>query len=825
MSYHTNSPRSIEHRHRTNPFRPETETATEIETASLPPSTASGAADDTGTPFTHAALIYESRADQFETVIPFIAHGLQRGDQCMYMVDDNSPADVLDALRARYPDLDVDAALETGQLVLTTVGDTYLADEPFTVEAGTSLLRSAMKEALAEWDGFRVTAEETWLDRHESAQDDFMSCETHVNDLLDAEECLTLCQYKRGEIPDSVIDEVLKNHPCLIYDGTVCRNVYYQPPEEYFEKSPIETDVDRKLRTLVDRTTTQTRLRDRERYLRGYYEITSDPTRSFEEKLDAVCDLGCAHFDLDLGAMASVDPDTDRLEIEYVSDDHEYFEPGVELPLSETFCTAATDNGTGSVVDPAAEGYDDIYAHDQLGIRAYLGTYLEIEGGANRTFFFVGDTPRDREFTGNEHAIQRLLGQWVKYTLERKHREGFLRRSYEITADPELDFEEKLVRLLDLGRDRMDLELAGLTHVPDWTDQFRNDYLLDSDGITTPNDPDGVLWGNPGNGRYCREVLDGDGPVAVADVRGTDWERDPTYQDRGIACYIGTQVVNGGETYGTLWFGSTTPRDREFSDTECTFVELMGQWVSYELEREHRERALEESNERLQQFAYAASHDLQEPLRMVSSYLQLVEQRNYDELDDDTREFIDFAVDGADRMREMIDGLLEYSRVQTDADPLEPVDLDGVFDDVRTDLQVTLAEAEATITADSLPRVHGDGNQLRQVLQNLLENAITYSGEGPPTVRVTAERSGREWTVSVADDGIGIRDEDHDRVFGVFERGHGREDGSGTGIGLALCEQIIARHDGEIWLDSEPGEGTTVSFTLPAADHEQTTRG
>lgn len=818
MSYHNHSHRAIERRHRTNAFLPETETVTEIETPSSLPSIESGAWNDTDPPYTHAALIYESQADQFDTVIPFIAHGLQRGERCMYMVDDNSQADILDALRTRYPDLDVDTALETGQLVLTTVDDTYLADEPFTVEAGTSLLRSAMEDALAEYDGFRVTAEETWLDRHESAQDDFMSCETHVNHLLNTDECLTLCQYNRAEIPDSVIDEVLKNHPCLIYDGTVCQNVYYQPPEEYFNKSPIENDVDRKLRTLVDRTTTRTRIRDRERYLRGYYEITSDPTRSFDEKLDAVCELGCAHFDLDLGAMAKVDPDADRLEIEYVSDDHEYFEPGSELPLSETYCTAATDNGTGSVVDPAADGYEDIYVHDQLGIQAYLGTYLEIEGGENRTFFFVSDTPRDREFTGNEHAVQHLLGQWIRYALERKHREQFLRRSYEITADPDLDFDEKLVQLLDLGRDRMDLELAGLTHLPDWTDQFRNDYLLDPDGITTPDDADNVLWGNPGNGRYCREVLEGDGPVAVADVRGTDWERDPTYQDRGIACYIGTRVVCDGETYGTIWFGSSTPRDREFSDTECTFVELMGQWVSYELEREHREHALEESNERLQQFAYAASHDLQEPLRMVSSYLQLIDNRYTDELDDDAREFIDFAVDGADRMRDMIDGLLEYSRVQTDADPLEPIDLDAVLDDVRTDLQVTLEETDATITADSLPRVHGDADQLRQVHQNLLENAITYSGESPPTIQVTAERNGQEWIISVADDGIGIRSEDHDRVFGIFERGHDRDDGSGTGIGLALCEKIIARHDGEIWLDSELEEGTTVSFTLPAAN-------
>ncbi|APW98368.1 two-component sensor histidine kinase [Halobiforma lacisalsi AJ5] len=235
-------------------------------------------------------------------------------------------------------------------------------------------------------------------------------------------------------------------------------------------------------------------------------------------------------------------------------------------------------------------------------------------------------------------------------------------------------------------------------------------------------------------------------------------------------------------------------------------------------ERREYERMLEESNERLEQFAYAASHDLQEPLRMVSSYLQLLESRYADELDEDGEEFIEFAVVGADRMRDMIDGLLEYSRVETEGDPFEPVDLDAVLDDVLTDLQLQIEETHAHITVDDLPTVQGDGEQLRQVFQNLLDNAIEYSGDEPPRIHVSADHEGSKWCISVRDEGIGIDPEQQDRIFEVFQQLHSREEHAGTGIGLALCQRIVKRHGGEIRVNSEPGEGTTFSFTLPAID-------
>ena len=242
-------------------------------------------------------------------------------------------------------------------------------------------------------------------------------------------------------------------------------------------------------------------------------------------------------------------------------------------------------------------------------------------------------------------------------------------------------------------------------------------------------------------------------------------------------------------------------------------------------ERKRREQRLEElverletSNERLEQFAYAASHDLQEPLRMVSSYLQLIEDRYADAFDEDGEEFLAFAVDGADRMREMIDGLLEYSRVESRGDPFEPVDLGSVFSDVRGDLQVQIEEHDAEIAVGDLPRVEGDPGQLHQLFQNLLKNAIEYSGDEPARVQVSAERAGSECRISIQDEGIGIEPGDQDRIFEIFQRLHSRDEYTGTGIGLALCKRIVERHGGDITVDSEPGEGATFTVTLPVPD-------
>ncbi|ARS88877.1 PAS domain-containing sensor histidine kinase [Natrarchaeobaculum aegyptiacum] len=322
-------------------------------------------------------------------------------------------------------------------------------------------------------------------------------------------------------------------------------------------------------------------------------------------------------------------------------------------------------------------------------------------------------------------------------------------------------------------------------------------------------------------------ILETERPV-VEDVESTSAPRRPALLERrGIRSGITTVIGSPEDPWGVL--GGYDSRQRSFTAQDVTFVQSVANVLAEAIERQQYQRRLEdlvddleESNERLEQFAYVASHDLQEPLRMVSSYLQLVEDRYGDALDEDGEEFIAFATDGADRMREMIDGLLEYSRVQTQGQPLEPVALNDVVETVRRDLQVSIDEHEAEIVVEDLPRVVGDTAQLRQLFLNLLENAIAYSGDEPPRVHVSAERdrtrSGDEWVVSVRDEGVGIDPDHADRIFDVFERLVSHDEHPGTGIGLALCKRVVERHGGEIWVESEPGEGSTFSFTLSAVD-------
>jgi signal transduction histidine kinase len=239
-----------------------------------------------------------------------------------------------------------------------------------------------------------------------------------------------------------------------------------------------------------------------------------------------------------------------------------------------------------------------------------------------------------------------------------------------------------------------------------------------------------------------------------------------------------------------------------------------------ELEQRVRERTAEltRSNRDLEQFAYVASHDLKEPLRKVRVYLQLLERRYGDRLDEQARQFIAFAVDAGARMQTLVNDLLAYARVGSRGQPPQPVSCAAACDQAVADLEAAVKESGGTVTRGDLPVVLGDLAQLVQVFRNLIDNALKFRGDGPPVVRVEAQREGGQWRVTVRDNGIGIDPRFADRLFVLFERLHGREAYPGTGIGLAICKKIVERHGGRIGVDSTPGQGATFWFTLPPSE-------
>jgi signal transduction histidine kinase len=310
-------------------------------------------------------------------------------------------------------------------------------------------------------------------------------------------------------------------------------------------------------------------------------------------------------------------------------------------------------------------------------------------------------------------------------------------------------------------------------------------------------------------------------PIWVDDVAGDqNFARRKPAAEASLHSAFAFPIVLGSKIFGVMEFFSEAVQkeDRALMEIAAAMGGQIGQFIERTRAEESLQKAsgnLTRSNAELQQFAYIASHDLNEPLRMITSYLQLVEERWKSKLDPQAQEFIGFALDGAQRMRALIADLLAYSRLEAKAAPFETVDCEQVFQTAVQNLKIAIQENNAAIHHEPLPKVRGDPVQITQVFQNLIGNALKFHGTASPEVRVGATRKDGEWIFFVRDNGIGIDPKHFERIFIIFQRLHTRQQYSGTGMGLAICKRIVERHGGRIWVESEPGEGATFFFTLP----------
>ena len=332
-------------------------------------------------------------------------------------------------------------------------------------------------------------------------------------------------------------------------------------------------------------------------------------------------------------------------------------------------------------------------------------------------------------------------------------------------------------------------------------------------------------------GRQQGEVADLEGTVtneAVISRRARVIQGDPKVLEARYPNFIGypsvvlAPMIYRGELFGVLNARSSvlnayTEKDAEIiSRVAAEITPAVANSLLY-ADIVRTQQDLARSNDDLEQFAYAASHDLQEPLRTITSYIGLIRDRYADSLDDTAREFIHFAVDGAERMRTLIDDLLDYSRVETQGRPFQSVNCNRVAEYVIGALDQTIRQANAVVECSRLPVINGDESQLSRLFQNLIGNALKFRGDADPHVRLWAELQDDEWVFAVQDNGIGIAPEHRMGVFGMFTRLHSRSRYEGTGIGLALCSKIAQRHGGRIWVDSEVGKGSTFRFNIPVA--------
>jgi PAS domain S-box-containing protein len=466
------------------------------------------------------------------------------------------------------------------------------------------------------------------------------------------------------------------------------------------------------------------------------------------------------------------------------------------------------------------------------GSQSYEIPIVTPDGRSRHTIYYKAT------FTQADGEVAGLIGTIIDIT-ERKEAERRLAIEYQVTrllaeADNVADVMPHVLRILceNLGflygaRWVHDPQARVLRCVESWCaddpvlEEFRHTSVSRLE--TKPDRPGGLN----------RRVWTTGQAVWLPDV-----SLESTLQRREAAARAGLRsafafpILMGGEFYGVVEFYARAirPRNEQVIEIAQTAGSQIAQFIARllaeaalreandELARQAEE--LKRSNSELEQFAYVASHDLQEPLRMISSYTQLLMRRYGDRFDKEAKEFMDFVVDGSARMKQLIEDILAYSRIGTRGRELAPVESEAALKRALGSLRGSIEASGATVTHDPLPPVHADAVQLAQLFQNLIGNALKFKGPDAPLVRVSATQRADAWEFAVNDNGIGIDPEFFGRIFMVFQRLHGKGEYPGTGIGLAICKKVVDRHGGRIWVESWPGAGSTFYFTLPRKGEE-----
>ena len=458
------------------------------------------------------------------------------------------------------------------------------------------------------------------------------------------------------------------------------------------------------------------------------------------------------------------------------------------------------------------------YKEDDTLVNAYVSG-LEAEGRRVGERFSIADTPAEDAI----YTAQTMLVQGSADVLKARYPSMVFHNMRSVVMAP-LIFKNEVIGLLNVRS--LKENAYGQRDI---------DMLTQVARQIAPAIANTLLYAQ--QSRLATFPMHNPNPVIEANLDGTiaysnpiARQRFPNLQDMGPRHPIMAEIDEIIEelTSGGAFHSREIDVGDETYQQRIVYIPAINQIRIYSNDITPRKRAQEKlarqadelarSNAELQEFAYVASHDLQEPLRVISGFVQLLSDRYGGELDETADEFIGYVVDGTERMKILINDLLEYSRVGTRGRPLEPVESSSALENAMANLRVAISEANAKVTHDRMPKVQGDINQLSQLFQNLIGNGMKFHGDKRPEIHISSVQVGESYVMSVSDNGIGIDPQHNERIFGMFKRLHGRGEYPGTGIGLAICSKIVERHQGKIWVESELGNGATFSFTLPVAE-------
>jgi PAS domain S-box-containing protein len=823
-------------------------------------------------PHDHLCLIYESQEEWRAAAVPFISIGLKRGEKCIYVVD-TSPADEIRKYLGEEG-VNVAAAEKSGQLSILHETEAYTREGSFDPDRMIALLISETEKAIV--DGYptlRATGEMTWMLRGHPGSERLLEYEAKLNwDFFPKYPCLTICQYDRWKFEPDVIKGVIMTHPLLVRGNNIYHNFYYIPPEEYLNQKRAEMEVQYCLNNLERERQIQETLRQSEEMYRTLTEQSLQGIAVMQDFRIVFSNTAFAEISgysvEELLSMppakvqAMIHPEDqalvwgrfkDRLAGKTVPHRYEYrgirkdqtvrwlemhsspIRYGGKPAILGAIIDITEHKQAGDALRESEEKYHQLFelSSDALFlIEVETGKILDLNNAAVEMYGYSRGEAlqmKNTDFSAEPDKTREATKASEEYIPVRHHKrkDGVVfpveisvtyytwygkqvclaairditerKRTEEALAASEAKY-RSLVETSGSGFAAVDLE-GKVT--------FANKMLCQMLGYQK----DELL------GRSLFDFLHRDDipdmTEKFSDVVATGQISIPKYEFRvlkknGDIIWIGacpSLLTQSGRIYEFLAvMEDITQRKQAEEELKKTLAEL------------------ERSNAELERFTYVASHDLQEPLRMVSSYIQLLERRYKDKLDADANDFINYAVGGAERMQELLNDLLTYSRVGTQAKPFKYTDMEAVLEAALANLQVSIKESKARVTHDPLPAVMADEGQMVQVLQNLIGNAIKFHGEKSPRIHVSAEQRGSEWVFSVKDNGIGIEPQHFERIFLIFQRLH-REEYPGTGTGLAIAQKIIERHGGQIWIESQPGKGSTFYFSIQATGERPKAKG